>query len=45
MIRPDPAETWDLVLNLLQDGDVPACQLFASHDAEGPPTWAQTKRR
>ena len=44
MVRPDPAKTWDLVLNLLHGGDAPACELFGSHDPEGPPTWAASTK-
>jgi len=45
MIRPNPAETWDLVANLARGQDVPVFEPFGSHDADLRRTWARTKRR
>ena len=53
MIRPDPAQTWDLVAKLSDGKEIPACNLFGAHEAAAPVaasagmrtrTWAGTRR-
>ncbi len=50
MIRPDPARTWDLVATIAGGTEIPACNLFGSHEGEVAPgvkaaTWAGRRQR
>jgi hypothetical protein len=49
MIRPDPAETWDLVAKFSGGKEIPsACNLFGSQSAaleNQAPTWAGKNRQ